>query len=145
VAAVCGSSPPPGSIAPAAASQDTVERARDISGVHEGTYDPAKHPKGGDPINRGRWSKASGSGTELAAKKTSASPASNTPSQSQTFPVSQQSGSVSPTPISTKTQLPADWRGTWISGTKGNGVFRYNNAIENQQAGIVGKEIRFEA
>ncbi|MBI3836427.1 MAG: hypothetical protein HY288_00655 [Planctomycetia bacterium] len=40
--------------------------------------------------------------------------------------------------------MPADHRGTWISGTKGHGVFRYNDSLENQQAGLAGKEVRFE-
>ena len=44
----------------------------------------------------------------------------------------------------TKSQLPADRRGTWVSGTKGHGAFRYNDSIENREAGLVGKEIRFE-
>jgi hypothetical protein len=54
-------------------------------------------------------------------------------------------GSASPTPYpETKMHLPADHRGTWVSGTKGHGTFRYNNALENQKAGLVGKEIRYE-
>ncbi len=55
-----------------------------------------------------------------------------------------QSASAGPPAIATKPQLPADSRGTWIKGTKGNGVFRYNNSLENRRAGIPGKELRFK-
>ena len=50
---------------------------------------------------------------------------------------------AAPLSSTTKQRLPADYRGTWIEGTKGNGVFRYNDSIENQRAGIAGKEVRF--
>ncbi len=46
--------------------------------------------------------------------------------------------------VATKPHLPADFRGTWIEGTKGNGVFQYNDLPVNQRAGIVGAKIRFE-
>ena len=90
--------------------------------TREGSWDPAKHPRGAFPQNRGWWSPtgdASGGG-----------PSSGEP---PTTP-----------PPTTKSQLPADSRGAWVSGTEGNGVFRYNNSVQNQQAGLAGKEVRFE-
>ncbi|HEX4147172.1 MAG TPA: HNH endonuclease [Pirellulales bacterium] len=44
----------------------------------------------------------------------------------------------------TKQQLPAARRGTWVSGTKGNGIFRYNDSAENRLDNLVGKEARYE-
>jgi hypothetical protein len=44
----------------------------------------------------------------------------------------------------TKSHLPADRRGTWVRGAKGDGVFRYNNSAENQAVGMAGREVRFE-
>jgi hypothetical protein len=52
-------------------------------------------------------------------------------------------GEAAPVVI-TKTRLPADARGTWLSGTKGEGIFRYNHSLENQKAGIAGIEVRFK-
>ena len=92
------------------------------SRLREGSWEPAKHPRGAFPQNRGWWSPtgdASGGG-----------PSSGEP---PTTP-----------PPTTKSQLPADSRGAWVSGTEGNGVFRYNNSVQNQQAGLAGKEVRFE-
>jgi RHS repeat-associated protein len=40
--------------------------------------------------------------------------------------------------------LPASHRGEWISGTPGNGTFRYYDSPYNQDKGLAGKEIRFE-
>ena len=47
-------------------------------------------------------------------------------------------------PVATKQQLPADSRGTWVSGTKGNGIFRYSDSAENRLGNLVGKEVRYE-
>ena len=46
--------------------------------------------------------------------------------------------------VVTQPRLPADFRGKWISGTKGNGVFQYNNGIVNREAGIAGAKVRFK-
>jgi hypothetical protein len=46
--------------------------------------------------------------------------------------------------VVTKTHLPADWRGDWIKGSKGNGTFKFNNELINRQRGIVGVEVKFE-
>lgn len=46
--------------------------------------------------------------------------------------------------IVTKTHLPADWRGDWIKGSKGDGTFKFNNEAINQQRGLVGEEVRFK-
>ena len=54
------------------------------------------------------------------------------------------SPTASAQPAGTKSHVPADHRGAWISGEKGNGVFRYHDSVENRQAGIAGKEIRFK-
>jgi hypothetical protein len=40
-------------------------------------------------------------------------------------------------------QYPADDRGTWIQGTKGNGVFRYHDTPQNRAAGLANKELVF--
>lgn len=39
--------------------------------------------------------------------------------------------------------FPADGRGTWIKGTKGNGVFRYHDTPQNRAAGLANKELVF--
>ena len=54
------------------------------------------------------------------------------------------SRSTAPQVIVTKPQLPADHRGAWVKGTKGDGVFRYNYSMENRRAGLAGKEFRFK-
>jgi A nuclease of the HNH/ENDO VII superfamily with conserved WHH len=51
---------------------------------------------------------------------------------------------VAASPPATKSRLPADSRGTWIIGKKGNGVFQFNDSAANRQAGIAGARIRFE-
>jgi hypothetical protein len=94
--------------------------------IEEG-YDEADHPRlpKGSP-GGGQWvAKAGGGG----------SPGSSAPVKVQAAPV--------PTVV-TKQQLPADRRGAWISGTKGNGTFRYNDSPENRKANLAGKEFRFE-
>jgi hypothetical protein len=45
--------------------------------------------------------------------------------------------------VTIKHHLPADWRGTWISGTKGNGEFEFNDHPRNKRWGIVGARIRY--
>jgi hypothetical protein len=44
----------------------------------------------------------------------------------------------------TKAHLPADARGRWIEGVKGDGVFEYNDSPVNQKDGLVGKRVRFK-
>ena len=39
--------------------------------------------------------------------------------------------------------LPADWRGTWIEGTKGNGIFQYSDIPENRAKGIAGLKVSY--
>ncbi|MDB5387986.1 MAG: wapA 3 [Planctomycetaceae bacterium] len=40
--------------------------------------------------------------------------------------------------------LPADDRGTWIAGIKGNGTFQYSDTAKNGVAGIVGAKVTFK-
>ena len=40
--------------------------------------------------------------------------------------------------------MPADRRGEWVKGRRGDGTFRFNNSQENIDAGIAGKEVRFK-
>jgi hypothetical protein len=100
-------------------------------------WNEADHPRQpkGTPVG-GQWASKGGGGSAAAAAVYGqlsgdqvARPA-NTPSSNQG--------------PATKLHLPADHRGTWISGTKGHGIFRYNNSAENQQAGLASKEVRFE-
>jgi A nuclease of the HNH/ENDO VII superfamily with conserved WHH len=39
--------------------------------------------------------------------------------------------------------LPSSERGTWVEGSRGNGVFEYNNSAQNQAAGVAGARVRF--
>jgi len=50
----------------------------------------------------------------------------------------------SPPVVATKPRLPADSRGTWIIGKKGDGVFQYNDSAVNRKAGIAGAKVRFK-
>lgn len=99
------------------------------------SFDPSKHPRGGNPENRGQFSTGWGGGGLT---------------QKQSYSVAQVSEPLSSSdppraePIKTKTQLPAAHRGTWITGTPGHGTFRYNDAPENVGKELVGKEVRFE-
>lgn len=97
--------------------QELLQFVADITGVSEGAWDPSKHPRGGFSQNRGWWSPTGGADAagniEPNEGKSSGSPA------------------ASPQAPATKPQLPADHRGSWIKGTKGDGVFRYNNSMEN--------------
>ncbi len=43
-----------------------------------------------------------------------------------------------------KMRLPADSRGNWIEGERGNGTFRYEDNAENRSRNIVGLEVKFE-
>ena len=40
--------------------------------------------------------------------------------------------------------LPADARGTWVEGPKGNGVFEYSDTPLNRLKGLVGTRVRYE-
>lgn len=51
-----------GNPVPNYSEQEHLEWVAEITGVREGSWDPAKHPKGGFPQNRGWFSRASGSG-----------------------------------------------------------------------------------
>jgi hypothetical protein len=58
---------------------------------------------------------------------------------------------ISSTPAKTSVQvsapkihLPADFRGTWTRGTKGNGTFTFNRSLLNVDSGIAGKSFRFQ-
>ena len=44
----------------------------------------------------------------------------------------------------TKQHLPADRRGAWIEGTKGDGVFQYADTPENRKAGLANQMVRFK-
>jgi hypothetical protein len=52
----------------------------DDSIVQEGRWDPSKHPRGGDPVNRGRWSRTAGSGG--VENPSSANPIGDEPAES---------------------------------------------------------------
>ncbi len=109
--------------------------------VQEAKWDSSKHPRvaKGNP-DGGEFTSKGGEGTAATApgvqklgsdsKKGSRNPGEGPLGQKQ--------------PIVTKTQLPADERGSWISGTRGDGVFRFNDSPKNREAGLVGKEVRFE-
>lgn len=101
--------------------------------VQEAQWDPAKHPHRGGPPNAGWWATTGGSGG--GGGSGAGTPNKLTASSAPT-------GAT--TPPATKPQLPAAHRGTWVSGTLGHGVFRYNDSIENKKAGLAGKEVRFE-
>jgi hypothetical protein len=105
------------------------ERYADGRPAHE-AWDSAKHPRTGAPPNAGWFAStgAAGGGPKSGAA------GGETPSGG--LP-------LKPATPKTKTQLPADSRGTWIQGTKGNGTFRYNDSPENQSAGLAGKEVRY--
>jgi hypothetical protein len=45
---------------------------------------------------------------------------------------------------STKVHVPADIRGGWVEGTKGDGVFQYDHSPQNVRDGVAGMEVRFE-
>jgi len=66
-----------------------------------------------------------------------------TPDVSGPGPTDVSLGSNSPGDIVVKPQFPADRRGKWLSGTKGEGVFRYHDIPENRAVGLANKEIRF--
>jgi hypothetical protein len=148
---------------PTASEVREQERLEFVRAITEGTWDPAKHPRGAFPQNRGWFSPTWGpQGAKTAAATATPEPATSTKpvasppqiltvsdkSPKRTSTTTKSSNSVAPTPaapaINTKAQLPADHRGTWIRGTKGDGVFQYNNSVENQKAGIAGKEIRYK-
>ena len=44
----------------------------------------------------------------------------------------------------TKQHVPADRRGVWIEGTKGDGVFQYADTPENREAGVANQKVRFK-
>jgi hypothetical protein len=151
-----------------AAQQELLEWVRAISTEAEARWDPAKHPRGAFPQNRGWFSTTPGASglpkatTSLdpAAFSSDASAASRLRAQAVSDKgqaksiVRKSPGSVSAVGASpsgapatvptTKIQLPADGRGTWIKGGKGHGTFRFNNSIENKKAGVAGQEFRFE-
>ncbi|MBI2826027.1 MAG: HNH endonuclease [Planctomycetia bacterium] len=91
---------------------------------------PKGTPEGGEWAPKGGGIGAAGADQPHVAAGDQAAKPANAPSSRQ-IPA-------------TKSHLPADRRGTWIKGTKGDGVFRYNDSIENQEAGVAGKEVRFE-
>jgi hypothetical protein len=116
-------------------------------------WDASKHPRLGGPPNPGWWASTGGSvgatgfTSDAASVFRTAAYSTNQPT-AHIVTVSDKkpsTGGTSPSnaPPSTKSHLPADHRGTWISGSRGHGTFRYNNSPENQQAGIAGKEVRF--
>ena len=41
-------------------------------------------------------------------------------------------------------RAPADWRGTWVQGTKGNGTFKFFDIPENRESGLAGREFEFK-
>jgi len=67
-----------------------------------------------------------------------------TPDVSGPGPTDASLGSDSPSDVVVKPQFPADSRGKWLSGTKGEGIFRYHDIPENRAVGLANKEIRFE-
>jgi len=77
-------------------------------------------------------------GGEFAPKE--GGTAGSTPKSSTSPPTVNEPAQATP---KTKTHLPAAHRGTWVSGTKGDGVFRYNDSPKNQEAGLASKEVRF--
>lgn len=117
-------------------ARSRFERLFEALSVQEAEWDPAKHPRLGGPPNAGWFATTGGAvgsgGANAAAKKPTQSTIANASTDAEPAPP-------------TKSQLPAGNRGSWISGTKGDGVFRYNNSIENQKAGLAGKEVRFES
>ncbi len=115
-------------------TRSRFERFVEAWELQEAAWDPAKHPRQGGPPNAG-WFATTG-GTESSSKASDAAPAPSHPTAAD--------ASAAAPPITTKTQLPAAARGSWVSGTKGDGVFHYNNALENQRAGLAGKAVRFE-
>jgi hypothetical protein len=98
------------------------------SQVEEGEWDPGKHPRTGSAPNPGWFAYTDGEGGGASGEARQASVPSSAAAQ----------------PPVTKAQLPAERRGTWVSGTKGEGVFRYNDSAENHEKGVAGEEVRYE-
>jgi hypothetical protein len=117
----------------AEANRELLEWVRDTSNTFEGAWDPAKHPRGGNPKNSGEFSLAAYSGSGQARSGSAQDEATTKAA----------SGKDTASPV-TKAQLPADHRGTWVKGSKGNGVFRYDNSAENRRVGLAGKDVRFK-
>jgi hypothetical protein len=116
-------------------ARERFERFLENPALQEAEWDPAKHPRRGGPPNAGWFATTSGTG--------GSSGASGSQSGQDQVALGDTSSDVT-APPATKPQLPAGDRGSWISGTKGEGVFRYNDSVENQKAGLAGKEARFE-
>lgn len=95
--------------------------------------DHPRQPKG-TPVGGEFAPKGSGGDAAAVGRATHSGNEGATPANAQ----------LSSQGLGTKPHLPANHRGIWISGTKGHGVFRYNNSPENRQAGLAGKEVRFE-
>jgi len=68
----------------------------------------------------------------------------HTPDVSGPGPGNVSLGPDTPGDVVVKPQFPADSRGKWLSGTKGEGVFRYHDISENRAVGLANTEIRFE-
>ena len=91
--------------------------------------DHPRTPKG--TPDGGQWARKGGGSGDATSGSAQVSKTGAEPTEQSKIPA-------------TKSQLPADHRGSWVSGTKGHGTFRFNDSIENQRANLVGKEVRFE-
>jgi hypothetical protein len=115
-------------------AQKRWERFYEAHTAREAQWTPADHPRApkGQP-DGGRWVDKDGGGGSGAASDKAQNPGA---ARSDSAPPAQ--------PPATKPHLPADHRGTWISGTKGHGIFRYSYSLENHDARAAGKEVRLE-
>jgi len=96
----------------------------DISTMHEGEWDPSKHPRGGFPQNRGWWSStggaaSGGSDDVLAANAPTGSGGGGKGRAAKPGRAADPSNWY----------LPSDEKGTWV-GEKGNSAFRFKAPVE---------------
>jgi len=101
-----------------AGESELLEFVRAITTIHE--WDPAQHPRGGNPRNPGEFSKKPGSGSKAKS------------------PAKASGGASAPKRIP---HLPSPDRGEWV-GAVGDSIFRLNEPLDLETGRV--KEIKFK-